>query len=82
MHGADIERGKIGNRRAGLQLAIERVARLQRDLLALADFDHRRDVRVEAVVAATGLFAEPLSSIDADRMRQTPPDPFDPDRCD
>jgi hypothetical protein len=55
MHGAHIERRKIGDRRTGLELPVERVACLQCHLLALADLDDRRDVRMIAVVAAAGL---------------------------
>ena len=47
-------------------LAIERIARFQRDLLALADLHHRGDVRMIAVMAAVRLVAEPLAPIDAD----------------
>jgi hypothetical protein len=60
MHGAHIERRKIGDRRTRLELLVERVARLQCDLLALADLDDRCDVRMIAVVAPAGLLGEPL----------------------
>src|SRR6185312_9182794 len=52
---------------------VERVAGLQRDLLALADLDDRRDLRVIAVVAAGRFLGERLAPIDADRMHERPP---------
>ena len=68
MHRTGIERGKIGDRGGRRDLAIERVAGLQRDFLALADLGYLRDVGVVAVVAAVRLIAEPLASIDMDRV--------------
>ena len=68
MHGARLDRGQIGGRHGGLDLAVQRVARFERDLFALADFDDRRDVRMIAVVAEMGLRGERLSPIDADRV--------------
>jgi len=73
VHGADIERRKIGHRRTRSKLAVERVARLQRHLFALADLNDRRDVRMVAVVAAAGLVREPFCAIDADRVHNRPP---------
>ncbi len=72
MHGARLDRGQIGGRHGGLDLAVERVARFERDLFALADFDDRRDVRMIAVVAEMGLRGERLSPVDADRVHGGP----------
>ncbi|GEM_PF-3870208 len=72
MHGADLERGEIGDRRRGPDLPVKRIARLQRDLLAFADFDDRRDVRMVAVVAGAGLLGEALASVDTDRKHALP----------
>ena len=66
MHRAGVERGEIGDRGVGRDLAVERVAGFQRDFLALADLERGRDVGVVAVVAAARLVAERLASIDAD----------------
>ena len=47
-------------------LAVQPVARLQCDLLALGDFGHRRDVRMVAVMTAVRLIAQSLAAIDTD----------------
>src|SRR5207249_9316182 len=73
VHRTGIERGEIGDRRPRLELAVERVAGLERHLLALADLDDGRDIRVKAVVAAARLLAQPLLPIDADRVHGSPP---------
>ena len=64
--------GKIGAGHARLDLAVERVARLQRDLLAFADLGDRCDVGMVAVVADMRLVGERLCPIDADRMHGGP----------
>ena len=82
VHRAGIDVGKIGDRRARLDLAVERVARLQRHLLALADLDDRRDVRVKAVVAAVRLLGERLRPVDfLIACMASPLDRFHPHRC-
>src|SRR5580700_3027181 len=60
------DRGKIGAGHIGFDLAVERVARLQRDLFAFADLRDRGDVGMVAVVADLGLFGQGLAPIDAD----------------
>ena len=65
MHRAGIERGKVGNRGTRGDLAVDPIARFQRDLLALVDFHQWGDVRMEAVVTTAWLVAKPLGSIDA-----------------
>src|SRR3984893_1152445 len=55
VHGAGVERGELGSDHPRLDLAVHRIPRLQRDLLAHADLDHRCDVRIVAVVAANAL---------------------------
>ena len=56
MHDAWLDRGKIGGRHARFDLAVECVARFQRDLFAFADLRHRCDIGVVAVVAEMRLF--------------------------
>ena len=41
MHGPWLDRGKIGSLHAGFDLAVECVARFQRDLFTFADLRHR-----------------------------------------
>jgi hypothetical protein len=65
MHSAGMERGKVGNRGTRGDLAVDPIARFQRDLLALVDFHQRGDVRMVAVVATARVVAKPLGSIDA-----------------
>ena len=67
MHRAGIEPGEIGGRGARGDLAVDPVARFQRDLFALVDFRHRDDVRMVAVVTTIRFVAQPLMSIDANR---------------
>jgi hypothetical protein len=65
---ARVEAGEIGDRRPRRNLAVERVAGFERDLLALADLGHRCDIGMVAVVADMRLGAEPLVAIDPDRL--------------
>ena len=60
VHDARLDRGEIGGGHAGLDLAVERVAGLQRDLLAFADLGDRLDVGVVAVVADMRLVRQRL----------------------
>ena len=68
VHDARVDTGKVGVAHPGPDLAVERVARLQRDLLALADFGDRRDVGMVAVVADMRLGGERLCPVDVDRV--------------
>jgi hypothetical protein len=68
MHHPRLDRSKIGSLHAGFDLTVERVARLQRDLLAFADLGHRRDIGVIAVVTEVRFFGQLPVSIDADRV--------------
>ena len=56
MHGPWLDRGKIGSLHARFDLAVECVARFQRDLFTFADLRHRCDIGVVAVVAEVRLF--------------------------
>src|SRR5262249_57448967 len=66
VHLARIERGEVGDRGGGCDLTVQRVERLERDLLAFADLECRSDVGVIAVMPAIRLVAERLAAIDAD----------------
>ena len=68
MHRASVERGEVGDSGGGCDLTIERVAGLQRNLLAFADFGCGGDVGVVAVVAAVWFVAEWLATVDANGM--------------
>jgi hypothetical protein len=56
MHDSRRDRGKVGSFHARFDLAVERVARFQRDLFAFADLGHRCDIGVVAIVADVRLF--------------------------
>ena len=58
---------------AGPSLAIHAIARFECDLLAFADLDYGRNVRVVPVVATVRFVAELLASIDMDRVHQVVP---------
>ena len=72
MHRAGVERGEVGDGGRRGDLAVERVAGFERDLLALADLDGRRDVGMVAVVAAVRLVGERLVAVDMDRAHGGP----------
>jgi hypothetical protein len=72
MDDAGLDGGKISGRHARLDLAVEGVARLQRDLLTLADLDNRRDVGMVSVVAEMRLVGDRLCPIDADPVHAAP----------
>ena len=68
VHRARIERREIGDRRRRGDLPVERVAGLERDLLALADFKGRSKIGMPAVMPAMRLPGERFSAVDADRV--------------
>ena len=55
-----LDRGEVGGAHVRLDLAVERIAGFQRDLVALADFGNRLDVGMVAVVAAMRLVRQRL----------------------
>jgi len=59
---------QILRRRPGMDLQIVRIPRLERHLLARRDLDHRRDVRVPAVMPLARLLAQALLAVDFDAL--------------
>src|SRR5437879_7016073 len=57
---------EVVDRGIDAQVAIQRVPRLERDLLARLDLDGRRHIRVPAVVSGARLLIEVLTTIDGD----------------
>jgi hypothetical protein len=72
MHRTGVEAGEIGDRCPRRDLAVERVAGFERDLLAFAHLGHGCDIRVIAVVPNMRLVSEPPVAIDPDRMHGVP----------
>src|SRR5438034_5811755 len=68
MDRADRQPGQVGHRGLTVEIAIEGVACLQRDLLARLDLDHRRHVRMPAVMAGIRFLVEVLAAIDGDAL--------------
>ncbi len=64
----EVHRGDVGGGRAGGDLAIERVQRLENDPLARLGTNDRRDIGMPAVVADRRLLRQRLGAIDADSM--------------
>src|SRR5262249_44762675 len=68
MDRAEWQRGKVGRRRARREKAVERVARLERDLLAFVDFDDRRDVGMPAIVSGLRVIGQVPLAVDVDAL--------------
>ena len=65
---AERQRGEIGHGGRGVQIAIQRVARLERNRLTRVDLHDRHQVRVPPVVAGVRLLVEMRTAIDGDAL--------------
>jgi hypothetical protein len=75
MHRPEIHRCEIRDGGTRPKLAVDAVARFERDLLAFANLDYRRNVGVVPIVTTIRFVAEPLASIDMDRVHLDFPRP-------
>ena len=69
VHHVQVRRGHNVQARGRAHLPVERVARLQDDLVARLAADHRRDVRMPAVVPCVRLLQQRLVPVDTDLLR-------------
>ena len=73
---AGVHAREIGLGYSRTHLAVEGVAGFQRNLLALVNLDHGRDVGMPAVMACVRLLAKALAAVDGNALHQViPPRP-------